>query len=60
VKDFASYKYSSYKETLQDGNTWIARKEVIDFFGGKEQFEKLHIAQVDYYYKNNWPSSKLE
>jgi hypothetical protein len=60
VKDFASYLYSSYKETLQEGSTWIARKGVIDFFGDKEQFEKLHTAQVDYYYKNNWPSSKLE
>ena len=60
VRDFANYPYASYQDVMQDRNAWIVVNDVIDFFGSKEKFEALHKVQVDYYYKNNWPSSKLE
>ena len=60
VSDFANYPYCSYLDVMQDRDRWIALNDVIDFFGSKEKFEEIHKIQVDYYYKNSWPSSKLE
>ncbi len=60
INDFSRYPHSSYQDLIHDRGTWLARTEVIDFFGSKEKFEELHKAQVEYYYTKGWPSSNLE
>lgn len=57
VKDFKEYLYSSYPAIINNG---VVYKNVLDFFGGMEAFKNIHQSQVEYYYTNNWPSSKLE
>jgi len=60
VKDFIHHKHSSYAGILFSDNPHVAGKEVMEFFGGRRQFERLHKDQAAYYYSNNVPSSKLE
>jgi len=45
VKDFRSYPYSSYQEHLQDTPTFLSRQAVLDWFGGKEQYQAFHLQQ---------------
>ncbi|MEZ4884563.1 MAG: hypothetical protein R3E32_07555 [Chitinophagales bacterium] len=42
VKDFREYPHSSYHSFLSKGKTQLMRKEVLDWFGGKEQYIELH------------------
>ena len=60
VNDFKNHPYSSYAAIINEDDCVVETQTVINFFGGKENFIKIHKNQVDYYYKNNWPSSKLE
>lgn len=60
VKDFKDYKYSSYWEVINKYSANVQANEVLRFFEGKDQFIKIHQLQVDHFYNNGWPSSKLE
>lgn len=60
TNDFTKFPHASYQDVLLNKISWVCCKDVIGFFGNKEQFIKIHKDQVEYYYANNWPSSKLE
>ncbi|MEO6232207.1 MAG: hypothetical protein ABJB11_00740 [Ferruginibacter sp.] len=60
VNDFKTYSFSSYPLIIANDHYFIDAKSVIEFFESKEKFIRLHQEQVDYFYGNNWPSSKLE
>ena len=42
VKDFNSYAWTSYPRYLADHPSKLPRSEVLDLFGGKEQFVRWH------------------
>lgn len=50
VTDFRKYKWSSYNTILSDSPTKLFRKELLDWFGGKEEFIKILKEQTKYYY----------
>ncbi len=50
VTDFRNYKWSSYNTILSDKPTKLYRKELLDWFGGKNQFNKILKKQTKYYY----------
>jgi putative transposase len=60
VADFKDYKYSSYWEILYHTSAYVQVDEVLQFFGGKDQYINTHQSQIDHFYKNGGPSSKLE
>lgn len=43
--DMAGYKWSSYQSLLSDSTTLLKRKDVLEWFGGKELFSKYHMMQ---------------
>lgn len=45
-RDFTKYFWSSYQAFLSDKPTQIARKEVLDWFGGKKAFIDFHRQQL--------------
>ena len=42
IKDFKEYRFSSYKGIIGNKSTKLNRKEVLEWFGGKENFIKFH------------------
>lgn len=42
VDDFRDWKYSSYGIILSEKRTSLNRKEVLDWFGGKQSYLDLH------------------
>jgi putative transposase len=60
VESYKNFTHSSYKEIINKEGYYINAKEVIDFFGGINKFIDAHNNQVEYYYKNDWPNSRLE
>lgn len=42
VDDFSDYPFSSYRIHLSDDPTELERKDVIDWFGGRDTFERMH------------------
>jgi len=42
VDDFRTYPHTSYDSILSFGKTNLMRDEVLDWFGGREMFEKYH------------------
>jgi hypothetical protein len=42
VEDFRSYPFSSYQTILSSKETALKREEVLNWFGGKQLFEKYH------------------
>jgi putative transposase len=57
---YKDYEYCSYKKIVGATEFDTTYKNVVNFFGGKEQFEFLHEQQVNYYCKKGFPTSKLE
>lgn len=43
VKDFKQWEFSSYPSILNHNETFLASLKVLDWFGGRNQFEKAHI-----------------
>ena len=43
--DYKDYKYSSYNAIIENGNTLVKRAEVLEWFGNKEIFIKVHEAR---------------
>jgi hypothetical protein len=60
VKDFSQYPFSSYDAIITGKNYYANAKNIMDFFGGLERFIQTHQNQIEFYYQNNWPNSKLE
>ena len=50
VNDFTQHPWSSYHSIISDKPTKILRGEVLQWFGGKDQFIKAHQDLVEYYY----------
>ncbi|MGQ7854555.1 hypothetical protein ACUN24_09935 [Pedobacter sp. WC2501] len=48
--EFEHYKWSSYQSILSEKKTILKREEVLDFFGGKDNFAKQHQIQSQYFY----------
>jgi hypothetical protein len=46
VSDFREYPYSSYYAMLSSKPTKLERQKVLEWFGGKAQFEKRHQQPV--------------
>ncbi|MBI1782838.1 MAG: hypothetical protein HYR66_15955 [Sphingobacteriales bacterium] len=51
-KDFMNYNWSSFKAFLSGKSTLLKREEVLDWFGGTEQFMKVHQELSKYYYEH--------
>ncbi len=47
VNDFKNYPYSSYHNLLSQKPTFLARAEVLDLFGGRDEFAKFHLRDSD-------------
>ena len=50
VKEFTSYPWSSYHSIISDKTTKLLRDELIEWFGSKEMFIKIHKEMSGYYY----------
>ena len=50
TNDLTGYKWSSWHSVLSSAPTGLLRNELLDIFGGKERFIKIHNEQTDYYY----------
>ena len=53
VKDFSLYKWSSWKSLLSESPTRLLRKELLEWFGGKDLFIKTHLDLSKYYYSSD-------
>ena len=51
-KNFQDYPWSSYNSILSDKPTHLKREEVLDWFGGRELFIKIHKENAEYYYSH--------
>lgn len=49
-KDFKKYIWSSWKSITSYGPTKLCRQEVLDWFGGRENFIETHTALTQFYY----------
>jgi putative transposase len=58
--DYAAYLHGSYFYFVRLCNTYCAAEEVLEFFGGLDQFISLHAAQAKHYFEHGFPDSKLE
>jgi putative transposase len=47
VQDFRKYPFSSYQGLLSDKPTFLAREEVMQWFGGKQAFDEFHSNVFD-------------
>ena len=50
VTNISDYKWSSYHEIISDEKTNLGRQEILDWFGGRDQFIKVINEQTAYYY----------
>ena len=48
--NFVLYPWTSYHSVISDKPTKLLRCEVLDWFGGKERFIKIHKDMTGYYY----------
>ena len=52
TRNFATYPWSSYPLILSDNSTYIKRKEVLEWFGSRENFIAEHRDQIAYHYQH--------
>jgi putative transposase len=52
--EFQNYKWSSYLSIISDKKTALKREEVLDFFGGIDNFIQQHQVQSQYFYSCNY------
>lgn len=60
AKDFRSFQHCSYYSIISGNSAFVDTSAVLTFFKGKEAFIEQHRLQVEQFYSNNWPSSKIE
>ncbi len=53
VKDINQYKWSSWHSIISDSPTNLLRDEILDWFGGKDRFIKIHLEMTKYYYETD-------
>jgi REP element-mobilizing transposase RayT len=49
VKDFSMHRWTSYHSCIGMQPTKLARDEVLDWFGGRDRFIKIHKYMAEYY-----------
>ena len=59
TKDFRSYKWSSYLPILDNSSRMKYAKEVLDWFGGKDQYLKLHDERQKNVFTGDWEDEKM-
>jgi REP element-mobilizing transposase RayT len=47
VKDFEKYPHTSYRLLISDGDTFLKKEEVLDWFGSKESYVQAHRSYRD-------------
>ncbi len=47
TKQIGEWKHDSYNSLLSDRSTALLRKELLEWFGGKEQFISFHQQTID-------------
>lgn len=52
-KDFTQHQWSSWHTILSDKPTHLQRKEVLEWFGGKQQFIDVHKSMTQFYYSSD-------
>ena len=52
TNDFASYPWSTYRLILSGEPTFVKRKEVLEWFGNRENFITEHRDQIAYHYEH--------
>lgn len=60
VKDFKTHRFNSYHAILERNDSFVNSTAVLMFFSGIDKFISIHSEQVAYFYKHQWPDSKLE
>ncbi|MBY0476527.1 MAG: hypothetical protein K2Q24_02705 [Chitinophagaceae bacterium] len=58
--DFKLHPQNSYHTIVEGNNAIINTEAVRNFFGGIDKFISIHSEQVAYFYKHQWPNSKVE
>ncbi len=51
-KKMNHYKWSSWHSLISETPTKLCRKEVLDWFGGIDQFKKISLSLSEYYYSS--------
>ena len=46
LKDYRDWPYSSYQALLSDAATFLARTQLLEWFGGKNEFVQAHDAYL--------------
>lgn len=54
IEDFRSYKWSSYLPILNNTSEILHSSEIIDWFGGKDQYIKLHAERQKNIFAGDW------
>jgi REP element-mobilizing transposase RayT len=52
LEDFRNYRWSSYQSILSDGYTHLKRKEILEWFGGRDAFKAYHDLGERYWKEN--------
>lgn len=52
VKDFTQHKWTAWHSFISDKPTQLMKTEVLNCFGGLQQFIKAHKEMTDYYYND--------
>ena len=53
VKDFTLYKWSSWQSIVSELPTKLSRNELLEWFGGKDQFRRAHNDLSQYYHNSD-------
>jgi REP element-mobilizing transposase RayT len=54
IKDLTQYKFSSFNTLCSDNITKLCRNEVIDWFGGKNNFIKFHKEMKNNFFNDDY------
>ena len=47
VENIDEWPYTSYHQLLDDNPTWLCRKEILQWFGGRENFIRAHLDRIN-------------
>lgn len=53
-KNIEDVEWSSYKPLLSIKKTKLKREELMEYFGGRDNFIAMHKTQIDYFYLNSF------
>lgn len=52
MQDFEKYEWSSFKDIISLSPTMLRRALVLEWFGGTENFKRIHKELAEYYYRH--------